>query len=343
MNSNTKVAQQATSLQRVHKTQPGHQKQRMFFFRRRKNGSARTPPAFQQAAETWLRLNTGSNADAIVVGSQQPGANLPSAGEAKCAAEKPLAFLTGTPSRQVDNGDLSRIEPHLVPLVAPESFEAEPYRVLGHLLGQMRAETGRRVIAVSSPCSGDGKTSTTINLAGTLAQEPKTRVLLVEAEIRRPSVARYLGLRHTTGGLVGGLLDPALTLQQIVQHCPPFDFDVLLAGRWSTSPYDVLKLPRFGALFQEARAHYDYVIVDTPPLLPFADCRLIEQWVDGLLVVVAAHKTPRKMLTEALETVDAEKLVGLVLNQDDQHAARYDLAYRYYTRSVKGSAAEWGS
>jgi non-specific protein-tyrosine kinase len=98
----------------------------------------------------------------------------------------------------------------------------------------------------------------------------------------------------------------------------------------------VLKLPRFGALLQEARQHYDYVVVDTPPLLPFADCRVIERWIDGLLVVVAAHQTPRKLLAEALDSTDPTKLVGLVLNKDDHQALQYSHAYYYYARSANG-------
>jgi capsular exopolysaccharide synthesis family protein len=197
----------------------------------------------------------------------------------------------------------------------------------------MHTEADLRILAISSPSRGDGKTSTAINLAGILAQEPKIRVLLVEAELRRPAIATYLGIRHTTEGLAGMVLGLDLSLERVVHHCQPFNLDVLLAGHSSASPYDLLKLPRFGALLQEARTHYDYVIVDTPPLLPFADCRLIEKWIDGLLVVVAAHQTPRKMLTEALDSVDPTKLVGLVLNKDDHQTARYDYTYRYYAQS----------
>jgi hypothetical protein len=72
-------------------------------------------------------------------------------------------------------------------------------------------------------------------------------------------------------------------------------------------------------------------------MLPFAECRLVEKWIDGLLVVVAAHQTPRKMLSEALDIVDSTKLVGLVLHKDDQQTARYDYVYRYYTQSPNGS------
>jgi len=229
-----------------------------------------------------------------------------------------------------------------VTLVTPTAFEAEPYRVLGRLVVQMSKDAGLRVLAISSPSAGDGKTSTAINLAGVLAQEPKARVLLVEADLRRPSMLTYLGIRDLGGkGLVGAILEPALSLEQVVHPCPPFNLHVLPAGHSLASPYDVLKLPRCGELLQEARQHYDYVIVDTPPLIPFADCRLIEQWMDGFLVVVAAHQTSPKLLAEALHIMDPTKLVGLVLNRDDHLAPQYYHAYRYYAQSPNGHHQGW--
>jgi Mrp family chromosome partitioning ATPase len=103
----------------------------------------------------------------------------------------------------------------------------------------------------------------------------------------------------------------------------------------------VLKLPRFGELLQEARQHYDYVVVDTPPLIPFVDCRLVEQWMDGVLVVVAAHKTSPKLLAEALHIMDPTKLVGVVLNKDDHLTPQYSHAYRYYAQSRNGHHKGW--
>src|SRR5262249_42206738 len=145
-----------------------------------------------------------------------------------------------------------------------------------------------------------------------------------------------LGIKHASTGLAGAILEPALSLESLVQHYQPFNFDILLAGRALASPYDVLKLPHFGALLQEARQHYDYVVVATPPMIPFADCRVIERWIDGWLVVVAAHQTPRKLLTEALDSMDPTKLVGLVLNKDDRQTLRYHYAYYYYDQSPNG-------
>jgi len=249
------------------------------------------------------------------------------------ARNKAASSLVIAPLAEVGSEHLAGIAPHLVPLLTPTAFEAEPYRVLGHLIAQLHTDPGLRVLGISSPSMGDGKTSTALNLAGVLAQQHTVRVLLVEAELRRPVIAEYLGIRHASAGLAGAILEPTLSFESVVQHYQPFNFDVMLAGRALASPYDVLKLPRFGALLQEARQHYDYVVVDTPPLLPFADCRLIERWIDGLLVVIAAHQTPRRLLAEALDGTDPTKLVGLVLNKDDHQALQYSHAYYYYTPS----------
>jgi len=252
------------------------------------------------------------------------------------ARKKADASSEVAPLPEVGSKSLAGVAPHLVPLLSPTAFEAEPYRVLGHLIAQLHTEPGLQVLGISSPSMGDGKTSTAINLAGILAQEHAARVLLLEAELRRPLIAEYLGITHPGAGLAGAILEPTLSFDSVVRHYQPFNFDVVLAGRALASPYDVLKLPRFGALLQEARQHYDYVVVDTPPLLPFADCRVIERWIDGLLVVVAAHQTPRKLLAEALDSTDPTKLVGLVLNKDDHQALRYSHAYYYYARSANG-------
>jgi protein-tyrosine kinase len=258
------------------------------------------------------------------------------------ALEKVAPSLPVTPLPEPEGAYPDGVKPHLVTLVTPAAFEAEPYRVLGRLVVQMHQDVGLHILAISSPSVGEGKTSTTINLAGVLAQEPKARVLLVEADLRRPSILTYLGISDAGGkGLIGAVLEPSLSLERVVHPCPPFNLHVLPAGHSLASPYDVLKLPRLGELLQEARQHYDYVIIDTPPLIPFADYRLIEPWIDGVLVVVAAHKTSPKLLAEALHVMDPARLVGLVLNKDDHLAPQYYHAYRYYAQSPNGHHQGW--
>jgi capsular exopolysaccharide synthesis family protein len=217
-----------------------------------------------------------------------------------------------------------------VSFLTPSSFEAEQYRALRYMVEQMHKARGPSLVAVTSAAAGDGKTTTAINLAGTLAQAPETRVLLVEADLRRPSVTvrDHLGLRDAGGsGLVDAILDEGIALESVVQRHPRFNLSVLPAGWRPTAPYEALKSPRLGELLEEARQRYDYTILDMPPLLAVPDCRVIGKWVDGFLLVVAAHKTPRKLVEEALNVLEPGKVVGLVFNGDERPLSGY---YGYY-------------
>ena len=91
---------------------------------------------------------------------------------------------------------------------------------------------------------------------------------------------------------------------------------VLPAGTRPSAPYEVLESPRLGELLESCRQRFDYVILDTPPITTVPDCRVIGKWVDGFLVVVAADRTPRKLVEEALELMEPAKVVGLVFNRE---------------------------
>src|SRR5438105_10432909 len=165
------------------------------------------------------------------------------------------------------------IDDHLVSLLAPAAFEAEQYRALRYTIEQLRKTRDLRIVAVSSPGVGDGKTTTAINLAGALAQGSEARVLLVDADLRRPSVASLLALGASDGpGLVNAILDPALALERVARPRSPFNLSVIPVGQVPPSPYELLKSPRLGELLEEARLRYDYVVLDAPPLCPVQDC-----------------------------------------------------------------------
>jgi capsular exopolysaccharide synthesis family protein len=216
------------------------------------------------------------------------------------------------------------VEPHLVSLLTPASFAAEQYRSLRHLVEQFRRRAGLVVMGVTSPTLGDGKTTTAINLVGALAQAPEARILLVDADLRAATVAKHLALEDRDGlGLVDAILDPSIELDRLVQPCPPFNVSVLPAGRSADAPYELLKSPRLGELLEEARRRYDFVVLDTPPVVPVPDCRVISKWVDGYLVVVMAHKTPRTLLEETLHVLEPDKIVGLLFNSDDRQFSGY--------------------
>ncbi|HEV8441356.1 MAG TPA: polysaccharide biosynthesis tyrosine autokinase [Methylomirabilota bacterium] len=238
-------------------------------------------------------------------------------------------------------GPWKDIDDHLVSLLDPASFEAEQYRALRLTVEQLRRSAGFSVFAISSPTVGDGKTLTAVNLAGALAQAPDARVLLIDADLRHAAVAERLGLDDEGGrGLVDAILDPSLSLDDVVRRRPPYNLSVLLAGRLPGTPYEVLKSPRLGELLDQARIRYDYVLLDTPPIVSVPDCRVIGKWVDGFLVVVTAHRTQRRLVEEALNVMEASKLIGFIFNEDDHPLTRYD---HYTRRSMNGDrGGRWG-
>lgn len=230
------------------------------------------------------------------------------------------------------------IDEHLVTLLRRSSPEAEQYNSL-RLALEARGADGLRTLAVTSPTAGDGKTTTAINLAGALAHRPEGRVLLVDVDLRRPSVGGVLRLDHGDQrvGLVDALVEPDLTLDRVVTHLPAFNLWVLTAGRFSDEPFELLRTPRMKDLLQEARRKYQFVVVDTAPLLLVPDSRVLETVVDGFLLVVAANRTPRKLVEEAVNLLNPSKLVGLVFNGDDRPLSRHYGGYYGYGYGSSGA------
>jgi len=237
--------------------------------------------------------------------------------------------------------EVGGIEEHLVSLIAPGSVAAEHYRSLRHLVEALPRASRGRIVGVTSAARGDGKTTTAMNLAGALAQAPTARVLLVDADLRSPAVGARLALDPAdTTGLSDAISRPDVPLDRVVRARPPFNLAVLPAGSPPPSPYEALRARRLGELLEEARQEFDFVILDTPPLVPVPDCRVLEPWVDGFFVVVAAHRTPRTLLEEALRVIPSAKVLGIVFNMDEAELHYY--RYSPYATPRNGDAAGRG-
>ncbi len=228
-----------------------------------------------------------------------------------------------------------RIDDKLVSLSAPESLAAEQYLGLRLKIERLRQTRDIRVIAVTSPRTGDGKTVTSINIAGALARGTDSRVLLIDADLRNPSVDTSLGIATSDlTGLAEAVTDPRLGIDDIIRRPEHLDFAVVPAGGGTLPPHEVLRSPRLEVLLNEARERFDFVLLDTPPLAPVFDAALLSRAVDGMLIVVAADSTPRKLLDEALNLLDPAKVLGIVFNNDRRPlAGQYD---GYYRRSYTG-------
>jgi len=226
---------------------------------------------------------------------------------------------------------MPKLDSHLVSFTAPASFAAEQYQGLRLAIERMGRARDVKVVAISSPAAGDGKTVTAINLAGALARGSDQRILLVDADLRRPSVAKLLGLTTGTPGLTDALVNPHVAVTEVITTVDPPNLVVLPAGVARGGISAILRSPRLEGLLHELRDRYAYVIVDTPPLLPVFDSALLAKLVDGVLMVVAANQTPRKLLGEGLNMLDPAKVLGIVFNRDDRPLFGYYNSYsRYY-------------
>jgi capsular exopolysaccharide synthesis family protein len=239
---------------------------------------------------------------------------------------------------------MRHIDSHLVSFTAPASFAAEQYQGLRLAVERIARTRDVRTIAVSSPAAGDGKTVTSINLAGALARGSDERVLLVDADLRRPSVAKLLGLTDAKPGLGDILARDGLDAGEAVRHVDRLNLAVLPAGaprRAGVS--DTLRSPRLEALLKELRRRYSCIVVDTPPLLPVFDSALLAKLVDGVLLVVAANQTPRKLLGESLNMLDPAKVLGIVFNRDARPLFGYYNSYSRYYRGYFADSSEVAS
>jgi capsular exopolysaccharide synthesis family protein len=190
---------------------------------------------------------------------------------------------------------------------------------------------GHQVVAVTSAGAGDGKSITTLNLAGALAQSRDARVVVIDADLHRPSVARYLGIEgQAAPGLADAIESESCSLARVANRLDGLNLSIVRAGTCRGGAYELLSSPRFESLLVEARRTFDYVLIDTPPLVPLPDCRVIARWVDGFLIVVTAHRTPRRAVADALDLLDPAKVIGFVFNGDDRPLTPYSSYYSYY-------------
>ena len=223
----------------------------------------------------------------------------------------------------------------LVSLRAPDSFAAEQYQALRLKIEGLRRVQNVHVLAISSPGLGEGKTVTAINLAGAHAE--CDRVLLIDADLRRPSVGSQLRLDEIGApGLADALSDERLELAHLIRRVDGIPFAIVLAGAASAPIHELLRSPRLDVLLQQARQQFDLVVIDTSPLIPVTDPAVMARAIDGMLVVVAANDTPRKLLEESLNLLDPSKVIGIVFNR--AHRPLYGHYHGDYSRFPRGSA-----
>jgi tyrosine-protein kinase Etk/Wzc len=227
--------------------------------------------------------------------------------------------------------DGKEIDSHLITLLNPMATASETYRALRTSVQFSRPDAMIESILVTSPNPGEGKSVTAANLAVVIAQSGR-RVLLVDADLRRPTVHRKYGLSRDPG-LVQRLFDDArISLSDFEQ--PADDLYVLPAGSLAPNPSELLGSKRMRDLMDEFKGLFDVVIFDAPPVLAATDAVLLSTQMDATLVVTRSGRTRDYELESAMDALRnvGAKVIGTVLNGfhiSKAYGYRYKYAYRY--------------
>jgi capsular exopolysaccharide synthesis family protein len=214
-----------------------------------------------------------------------------------------------------------------------DSFSTEQYRVLYAHMTDLSVEKGQTVFAISSALPGEGKTVTALNLAVVMARDFGKKTLLLEGDLRNPSISRYLNTELGSGlvDILSHKTRAEATLVHVSDTLVPFANEhlaVLPAVKSTRNAASLLSSPSLRDLLRLLKAQYDFVLIDTPPILPLSDMQIFEEVVDGILLVVRAEHTPKTALLQAIQALGAEKVVGIIVN-DVQSSGMQSYAYAY--------------
>lgn len=224
-------------------------------------------------------------------------------------------------------------ENRLAVLSDPQSIPSEQYSILAMKVEKWAEESGGHVLVVSSSAGGEGKSVTALNLSLALSASLKGRVLLVDSDLRRPMVHKYLGLNLGPESAKGFSDLLAKTDGEAGSYITKVgNLDVIKGGTPPENPVGILSSPRAQELLAQMRRQYRLIILDSPPIVPIADSHVLATLADGVVIVVRARQTRRELFRRAIQSLSAANVLGVVLNDVEYGDTRYAYAYRHYQR-----------
>jgi exopolysaccharide/PEP-CTERM locus tyrosine autokinase len=227
------------------------------------------------------------------------------------------------------------LDPRLVTLLDPSSQPSESFKMLRTKLLVLARERSVRSILITSAEPLDGKSLVAANLAVSIAQGINEYVLLVDCDLRSPTIHRLFNLKAKAGMQEylreGTSVDPFLAGTSLNK------LTILPAGRPPPNPSELLCSVKMRALVEELKSRYDdrFVIFDSPPGQFMAETAFLANMVDGILLVVRHGKTPRNLIQNTLENIGRDRILGIVFNASDECRRDYHYYYRHYRQRQK--------
>ena len=226
----------------------------------------------------------------------------------------------------------SSLDEHLVTLLDPKSFVAEQFRKLRTSIMEHSNSNPPRCILITSSVLGEGKTITAANLAVSIAQGIHEHVLLIDADLRRPTLHKQLGLNPTPG--LSDYLTGDIELSHLLVKTSVPKLTFLPAGQVSDKPSELFSSNKMRNLIEEMRSRYEnrYIVIDSTPIMSTSEPDILSRQVDGVIFIVRAGKTPREVIQRSLLNLDKKKILGIVFNDVELQTAGYPYSYyRYYS------------
>jgi capsular exopolysaccharide synthesis family protein len=236
-------------------------------------------------------------------------------------SDEPLDLFDRFKSLQVSLSHDSRL-PCLTDSGSPA---AEAFRLLGVRLRHLRRDRPLKKVLITSTIPQEGKSMVAANLACTLALKTQQRILVLEGDLRRPSLSQMFGLGRNPGicEWLGG--DRSLTTS--IYHLEGPNIWILPSGNAPSNALELLQSGRLSSLMDQLTVLFDWIIIDSPPVLPLADTSVWMRLADGILLTVRQGTTEKRKLQRGLEAVESNKLIGALVNSSKRAAAS---DYYYY-------------
>ncbi len=202
----------------------------------------------------------------------------------------------------------------LIAFYDPDSLAAEQFRKLRTQLLRLRVHRPPKTILVTSATAGEGKTMVAANLAAGIAYELNAYALLVDCDLRTPSVSQWFSARNGYG--LSDYLIGRKEISDLIVRTEVEKLKILFAGTAQDNPTELIGSGKMEGLVQELKSRYNdrYVIFDSSPLLSTSEPEVLSKFVDGILIVVRAGMTPRETLKQAISSLEKDKILGFVLN-----------------------------
>jgi capsular exopolysaccharide synthesis family protein len=218
----------------------------------------------------------------------------------------------------------------LVCFADDDSLAAEAFRLLGVRLQHIRRDRALRKLLITSTIPQEGKSMTAANLACTLAQKTQQRVLLLEGDLRRPSLSAEFGIGRNPG--ICECLQGTRALVNSIYELDGLGLWILPSGSSDGNALELLQSGRLPAIMDQLTTWFDWVVIDSPPILPLADTSVWARMADGILMVTRQGITEKRHLKRGLEAIEHKKLIGALLNCSERFADN-----DYYYRPTEAS------